>query len=304
MTELDRFARVLDWNLLKYFFQIAQRGGIGAAAESLNLSQPSISAALRRLEEHIGLQLCVRTRKGVRLTAAGERLLQACDDIVARLSTAPANLRAASGALGGSVLLKTISHVTCPALDAGLVAFKRQHPDVELVLETAPWKHIVTSLLKGDSAVAVGFDDRPQPELEHALLMRERLQLYCGRSHPLYGRTVADPAELAGEPFVAFNDGEPPALKAFRAEHGLGERLGGIADNVYEAAWLIGLGVGIGCLPEPMATTMGQRLSPLLQQGFAPQVDIFLLWRPDLQDRAARLLVSQVLAELGTRDRP
>jgi DNA-binding transcriptional LysR family regulator len=152
---LDRFTRVLDWNLLKYFVQIAQSGGIGAAAESLNLSQPSISAALRKLEAQVGAQLCIRTRKGVQLTLAGEALLKDCQEIVSRLTAAPAGLRAITDSMGGSVLLKTISHVFSPALDAGIVAFKSRYPAVELVLETAPWEHIVESLMSGDSAVGI-----------------------------------------------------------------------------------------------------------------------------------------------------
>jgi len=93
LIKLDRFARVLDWNLLKYFVQIAECGSIGAAAERLQLSQPSVSAALRRLEAQLGLQLFLRTRKGVQLTAAGDVLLKECLDIVERLVAAPAGLR-------------------------------------------------------------------------------------------------------------------------------------------------------------------------------------------------------------------
>jgi DNA-binding transcriptional LysR family regulator len=299
LKTLDRFTRVLDWNLLKYFVQIAQSGGIGAAADSLGLSQPSISAALRRLEAQVGAQLCIRTRKGIQLTAAGEALLKDCQEIVERLAGAPAGLRSIADNLAGSVLLKTISHVFSPALDAGLVAFKSRYPTVELVLETAPWDHIVNSLLSGDSAVGVGFDETPQAELRHALLTRERLQLYCGPTHPLFGRTVDDPALLADESFVGFSDGEPQALRDFRARHGLGQRTGGIADNVYEACWLVSLGIGIGILPEPMVSQMAPDLKPLLKHSLAVELDIHLMWRPDLHDRATRLLIDTVLEHIG-----
>jgi DNA-binding transcriptional LysR family regulator len=304
LNTLDRFTRVLDWNLLKYFVQIAHSRGIGAAAESLGLSQPSVSAALRRLESQIGAQLCIRTRKGVQLTAAGEALLTECQDIVERLSGAPAVLRSIADSLAGSVLLKTISHVYSPALDAGLVAFKARYPTVELVLETAPWEHIVNSLLSGDSAVGVGFDETPQPELRHAQLTRERLQLYCGPTHPLFGRTIDDPTILADESFVGFSDGEPQALRDFRVRYGLGQRTGGIADNVYEACWLIGLGIGIGILPEPMVSKMAPDLKPLLPPHLVVELDIHLMWRPDLQDRATRLLIDTVLEHIAPADRP
>ncbi len=299
MTKLDRFARVLDWNLLKYFVQIAECGSIGAAAESLQLSQPSVSAALRRLEAQLGLQLFLRTRKGVQLTPAGDVLLKDCLDIVARLVAAPAGLRSVADGLGGSVLVRTISHVFSPALDAGLIAFKARYPDVELVLETAHSERIVESLMSGESSVAVGFDEQPHSGLRHALLLRERQPVYCGRTHELFGRTVEDPRELADHPFVVFSSGEPVVLRNFRTRYGLGQRIGGNADNMFEAGWLIGLGIGIGNLPEPMVNSMWPELSMVLPSALVPELDIFLMWRADLQDRAAQLLVDTVLEHVA-----
>jgi DNA-binding transcriptional LysR family regulator len=298
MTGLDRFTRVLDWNLLKYFIQIAERGGIGAAADSLHLSQPSVSAALRRLEEHLGVQLCIRTRKGAQLTAAGEAFFRECEVILGRLSAAPAELRAIAGDLGGSVFLKTISCVMSPALDAGVAAFKARYPDVELVLETGHAEPIVESLLSGDVAIAVGFDEALRPELGHALLMRERQRLYCAPGHKFYGQTVTDPTLLESEQFVAISEGEPPAWRAFRERYGLGRRISGLADNVFEAAWLIGLGIGIGHLPEPVAAFLKPSLTPLLPPELTPELDIYLMWRHDLQSRASLRLVETIIEHI------
>lgn len=299
---LDRFTRILDWNLLKYFIQIARSGGIGAAASALNISQPSVSAALRKLEEQLGTRLFVRTRKGVELTAAGVFLRNECETIVGAIERVPANMRAITGSVAGTVLVKSISHVFSPALDAGIIAFKRRYPEVELILETAPWEDIVASLLSGDSAVAIGFDEVNRPELRHALLTRETMQIYCGPSHHLHGKQIADPAQLADEPFIAFSDGEPPAWRDFRERYRIGRKISGNADNVYEAWWLIGLGIGIGMLPEPTATAMtkGQELFALLPEREMPTLDIYLMWRPDLQDRAAQLLIDSILEQIGS----
>jgi DNA-binding transcriptional LysR family regulator len=265
----------------------------------LRLSQPSVSAALRRLEAQLGLQLFLRTRRGVQLTPAGDVLLKDCHDIVDRLVAAPARLRSIKNGLGGSVLVRTISHIFSPALDAGLMAFKARYPDVELVLETDHSERIVASLMSGESSVAVGFDERPHSDLRHVLLLRERQPVYCGRTHELFGRTINDPRDLAHYPFVVFSNGEPSALRDFRNRYGLGQRIGGNADNMYEAGWLIGLGIGIGNLPEPMVDSMLPGLSMVLPPTLVPELDIFLMWRADLQDRAAQLLVETILEHVG-----
>ena len=297
MTSMDRFSRNLDWNLLKYFTQIARSEGIGAAAASLHLSQPSVSAALRKLEEHLGAQLFVRTRKGVQLTSVGMLLMQDCEQILGRIDAMPVIARELTGTVGGSVILKTISHVSSSALDAGLRSFRERHPKVDLVLETAPWEHISKALVAGELAVGVGFDDARHPALRRVPLTYEYIQLYCGKTHPLAAQKISDVAELADYPFVAFSEGEPNALRAFRERHNLGQRVVGFANTVHDASWLISLGVGIGMLPEPAADAFGHDIVPLLPRSMLPCMAIDLVWRSDLQDRASQLLVDAIVEQ-------
>lgn len=58
----DRLLRNLDWNLLYTFLTIVNEGGISAAARKLSLSQPSVSNALKRLEEHVDKRLILRKK--------------------------------------------------------------------------------------------------------------------------------------------------------------------------------------------------------------------------------------------------
>ena len=60
---------------LHYFLAIAQAGNLTHAATRLGISQPSLSLAMQRLETAMGSSLIIRSRLGVKLTKAGERLL-------------------------------------------------------------------------------------------------------------------------------------------------------------------------------------------------------------------------------------
>ncbi len=295
---MDRFSRNLDWNLLKYFTQIARSQGIGAAAASLHLSQPSVSASLRKLEDHLGAQLFVRTRKGVQLTSVGLLLMQDCEQILGRIDAMPVMARDQLGTVGGSVVLKTISHVSSSALDKGLRVFRERYAEVDLILETAPWEHISKALMAGELAVGVGFDDARHPALLRASLTYEYIQLYCARTHPLAERKITDLTDLADHPFVAFSEGEPDALRAFRERHNLGQRVVGFANTIHDASWLISLGVGIGMLPEPAADAFGHDIVPLLPRSLLPCMAIDLVWRSDLQDRASQLLVDSIVEQI------
>ena len=57
---------------LRYIDMIAKRGSLTAAAEALFVTQPSLTAALRELEQELGITLFLRSRKGLTLTPAGE----------------------------------------------------------------------------------------------------------------------------------------------------------------------------------------------------------------------------------------
>ncbi len=69
------YAKDLDLNLLRVFVVVAEEGSVTRAASRLYLTQPAVSAALRRLGDAVGAPLLVRSGRGVALTARGERLL-------------------------------------------------------------------------------------------------------------------------------------------------------------------------------------------------------------------------------------
>src|SRR5689334_7620405 len=72
---LENYGRDLDLNLLRVFVVVAEQRSVTQAAARLYLTQPAISAALRRLTRAIGAPLFVRQGRGLALTARGEQLL-------------------------------------------------------------------------------------------------------------------------------------------------------------------------------------------------------------------------------------
>ena len=71
----------LNFHHLRYFWMVARKGGVRKAAEALHVSQPSISAQLRLLEESLGQQLFKRTGRSLVLTEAGHLVLSYADEI-------------------------------------------------------------------------------------------------------------------------------------------------------------------------------------------------------------------------------
>lgn len=295
------FARNVDWNLFKIFYEIARRGGIGAAARSVNKQQPSVSAALRRLESHVGATLCIRTSRGIELTIHGHQLFTACRAMYESVQNMPRAASAVSGDISGSVALRVISNLHLqPKLTEILDRFHRQFPRIEINLDVAPWRDVLRSLKNSEVELGIGFEDEQDPKYPYLPVTDQLQQLYCGPQHPLFGKTAVTPAQLVADPFVVTKD-EPVPYIRHRERYGLGRKIGAFADSLQERMWLIQLGMGIGFLPKSIveASAFASKLWPLLPDADAPVCTLFFMANASsIRSAPAQLLLDTALAYL------
>src|SRR5690606_6067745 len=292
----------IDWNLFPVFVEIIRAGGIGAAARRLNKQQPTISLALKRLEDSVGAPLCRRTARGIVPTAAGRALLASCETMLEAARRVPHQLAQAIGQVEGRVRLEMISFVVSPRFDQALGAFHARYPDVLIEIAVSPWRSVIDRLSAGEAELGIGYDSSDRHGLAYHRLLDETQQLYCARHHRLFGSRVADLGELAGERFISTGADEPEHLTRFRRRYGIGERPAGLAEDLHEARRLILAGVGIGFLPTEAAQSevAAGRLWPLLPDALCPSYPIFLIARADpVRDTATELFLESVLERIG-----
>jgi DNA-binding transcriptional LysR family regulator len=294
------FSRQVDWNLFLVFHEIVRCGSISAAARALNRQQPSVSGALKRLEDHLEAELCVRGSHGIELTPAGRALHAHCEQLLAHVRSVPHDVAKAVGMVEGVITVRTISNLVSPELDMALTRFHSQHPRVELKLDVAPWRSVVRSLVSGDVELGIACDDAMSAGLRYEPLMRETQQVYCGRQHPRFGLPPVRPSELVNEQFVLTGEDEPSDLTTFRRRHSLGQRIGGFAETLHEVQWLMELGVGIGFLPTVIAdaAVSAGKLWPLLPADLLPSYHVYVITRADAaRNTPTELLLEAILAE-------
>ncbi len=295
------FARRADWNLLKLYVEIVRAGGIGAAARRLNRQQPSISAALKRLEDQVGAQLLHRSASGVRTTAAGKALLQLCEDMFEAARMVPHQIAQAVQRVEGLVRMQIISSIISPEFDEAIASFHRRYPAIQIELRVSVWGEILEALDRGDVELGVGYDGAARTNLTYDPLFIEAQQLYCSRHHPFYGRQTSRLIELRDQGFVLTGADEPVAIAHLRTRYGLGTLVNGRAEDVHEALRLISLGVGIGFLPTVAAdaAVRSGRLWPMLQADTVPAYDIFLISRTEnARDTATQLFLDEIRRRL------
>lgn len=302
---LDRnFATRVDWNLLRIFVEIVRAGGIGAAGRRLNRHQPSISAALKRLEAEVGTLLLRRSASGVEVTTAGKALLLICEDMFEAARMVPHQIAQAVKRVEGLVRIQTISSIVSTDFDEAITSFHRRYPGIQIELRVSPWREVLDALERGEVELGVGYDSAVRSGLSYAPLFVEAQQLYCSSAHPLFGYQIKRLSELRDEGFVLTGEDELEIITRLRQRYGLGTIVNGHAEDLHEAKRLITLGVGIGFLPVLAAQQVvaSGRVWPLLPREVQPSYDIYLLSRVETtRDTATQLFLDEINRRLRAK---
>ena len=134
---------------LRIFREVARAGSISKAAGQLGYVQSNVTARIKKLEEELNAVLLIRHSKGVTLTAEGERLLIASEDILDRIDRAAAQIRDRKTFRIGAAHTLSISR-----LPLWLTAFQEQLPEMNLSVVTDSQDHLARYLAEGKADCA------------------------------------------------------------------------------------------------------------------------------------------------------
>ncbi len=299
----ERIARELDWNLLRTFVVLAESRSVTEAAARLRLKQPSVSSALKRLEDRVGRKLIYRQPGRYDLTEAGQLLYREAVEIngsILRLSTL---LREMTDEVRGHVKLAVASHVVCPFFDRVLAEFHAAHPGASLSIDVHSSAQALAEVSAKRASFAICLVRARNPRLEYSRLYREFFGLFCGPYHPLFGREGLTPDDLDGMPTVSFDTDrledvlKPGAL--MRAQSRLGMRINGTSSNLEEVRRMIIAGLGIGPLPvhvaqRDVADGLLWQVPPFSE---LPAIDVHLVWNPQAVLNRAEMILLQMIRD-------
>jgi DNA-binding transcriptional LysR family regulator len=249
--------RALDTTLLQTLVAIADNGGFARAGERVNLSQPTVSQQMRRLEEQVGVALFVRKGRAMALTEEGLSLLRYARRILALSDEALSEIAGVD--ISGPVRLGAIQDLTEDLLSEVLARFSRSHPRVRLEVTVGNSQELGAGLEAGrlDLALLAGTPSQRTP-----LFRREQL-VWIGRDDGLVPPDGVIPLVLCAEPCrlrdtaialldaggqpwrLAFSSPSLPGVKAaVRAGLGItlrGTSLLGPGLAVYNGSWAVSL---------------------------------------------------------------
>lgn len=300
----------LDWNLLRTFFIIVEERSLTRAAARLQLSQPSVSAALQRLENTLGVRLIVRASRRFEVTRHGELLHGECAQIFQGVSRIGQKLAGAERDITGTLRVLSVTDVRYAPYDEALRQLHLRHPSVTVQIETVSSPQAIRAISRQIAPLALCLLSQPIAGLNCEHLVREEFGIFCSTAHPLFAKEGCSVEQLRSESFVSFscyNEGgalEP--MLALGVGTGLGEQIRGTSAHLAEVVRMVQAGIGIGILPvasvrRELDTGLLWRINP---DGVAVGADLYLVTNPAMQLELAEATFLSILRETIRSDRP
>ena len=197
---------------LKVFITVADKKNFSKAAKALNLTRPAISFQIQTLEQYYQTMLFDRVNRHVKLTEAGELLLEyalSMNDLQSQLER---KMQQLTGHVKGTLMIgasRTVGEYIMPYI---ICAFKNEYTDVDITLEIYNTKHVEELVLSNHLDVGLVESQVKHDELMFQSILEDELVIVVPITHPWAEREEVTLDELAGEPFIIREPGSGSRL--------------------------------------------------------------------------------------------
>jgi DNA-binding transcriptional LysR family regulator len=268
----------MDLRQLLYFTTLAETLNFHRAAERLNISQPPLTVAIRKLEDELGAPLFIRSARGVVLTPAGEAALPSARAALSQSEQVRQAVREDFMGERGRLTIGFVSSAIYALLPRIIPAYRRRFPRVELVLEEATSVEIARRIRL--RRMDVGFVRLPLLEAAHvdtAIIEVDHLMAAVPEAHPLAHRRTLPLRMLAHEPLITFPPTSVLHANILMACHqaGFTPHVAQEAAQVHTILSLVESGLGIGLVPSKASRQAPEGVR-LLQLADPPHIEMGL----------------------------
>lgn len=284
---------------LRWFVVLAEHEHVTAAAEALHVPQPTLSRALKRVEDEFGARLFNRETGGVRLNPLGRVVLEAARAADRALAQAQEQLRQFTDPEAGVVRLAFLHSVSTSVLPDLLGRYGAHSPGVRFELRQEASPSILDDLVSGEAEVAI-IGPRPSDAgLGWCLLEAQRLRLAVPPAHRLAGRRRVSLQEVAAERFVVIQ--HPLEFRSLTdrllRSAGISPEIAFESSDLETVEGLVGAGLGVAILPVHSGQRTDSTAVSVSLADRGARRDIGLVWRTDIElSPAARRFRDYVVA--------
>ena len=247
----------MDLRQLEIIRAIADTGSFTAAGEKLHVSQSAISRQILLLEEELGEPVFHRIGRRIRITPAGESLLQLSHRVFQDLQETVSTISEKRDSLSGTIRLvggMTVCLYVFPTL---LAEVRRVHPHLDLKVTVGSAERSIAMLRSGAGDLGMITLPVEATDLVSVPVLQEELLLITYPAHPLAKKKSIAPADLDRQDFVLFETGSITRrlVEQFFAREGVNPEVIMETENVEIIKAMVRSGLGISIIPSQAAAS-------------------------------------------------
>ena len=288
----------MNYNKLRYFYEVSQTLNLTRAARNLYISQPALSRHMADLEADLGVPLLVRTNRNLRLTPGGEALAEECRRIFSGEEELYRRVRAAARSQPQELSLAFMGIGPAYRIPELAARLHRSWPHVRVRTQRLNWDLVYDAVESGrvDAGLKLSSCESYPEHIGRCVLREDHVAAVLPVGHPCAGQGAIPLERLRDEPFL-FLDREESAIPNQHAlricrEAGFTPNIVASYPNVETVVMMVQAGAGVALL-SPFAPLEGLSGVVCVPLTASPAVSLDLVWRKDNDNPALPLLVEQ-----------
>lgn len=182
---------------LEYLVAVSRNLHFGKAARECHVSQPSLSAQIHKLEQELGVVVFDRSRQPVKVTKAGERVVEQARQVL-REHARLIQIGLDKGKLSGNFHLGVIPTLASSVIPLFVESFAAKYPDVNLTIGEYKTEDMIFELLSDRIDAGIVVTPLHEPGIAESVLFREPFFVFCAREHALAKKKQVRDSDIDG----------------------------------------------------------------------------------------------------------
>ncbi|HCA04469.1 MAG TPA: LysR family transcriptional regulator [Ruminococcaceae bacterium] len=284
----------MEFRVLQYFLAVTREGNISAAAQSLNLSQPSLSRQLRDLEDELGVTLFTRGSRRIELTEEGLVLRKRASEIMQLVELTGNEISGVKNNISGSLNIGAGESYSMHRVTKVFYRLKESYPNIRLNIISGDTEDLKDKLDRGLLDFALIFTDFDRETYHHfSLEEKEIFGVIMRKDSELAAKESLTVKDLRGQPLIV---SRANGLSVFSGAQAQKLYVAATYNLLYNASLMVEDGIGVAISFNKLIDTSEN--SKLCFRPLSPEISVqpTLIWKRDqIQSQAAKLFLDYLI---------
>ena len=275
----------MELQRLRYFIAVAEELHFGRGAGRRDQAQPPHSPPIGPLAKGVGAHRIDRSRSQIRLTQAGEVLLERARELLSNFDSMLDEVRRIGSGSEGRLRIAFVGSSTHGVLPTLIKSYRSHYADIDLVLTAMNNAELKRALIQREIDVAIARPSIEDDEVKSEFLHQEPLILALPDNSPFNTQTAPNLADFSSETFILYPSNPRPSFADYILnvchEAGIGHVSTVMAMDYQTAISLVSVGVGVSLVPESVSRTQRAGVSYRRYVGPNPGTALSVNYRQD-----------------------